>query len=284
MKFTTFLNQRNSNIFKNRFVTESRVGSKLKKAVKDVDNEKSLKDFYDILISELKGNKYDKTVEIIDEIISDPKLKFILSLGFGGKFSELKLKVNKISLNACDLIPTQSEIGLEESYKFIMLGNNIDKCFSEPCVIKHPIVTFQNTFIVDGHHRWSEIYITNPSAKIECVNISANIGIISLLKAIQSTIGSNIGNLNLKSTKGKNIYKMNKKELKDYIVNNITDNALNKLKEYYNDPILALVNNGLKLKFDNKPIKNAINRDIMPQTSKDPNLFDDLKKGVVDLK
>ena len=59
---------------------------------KNIDNLKVQKELYNELISMLLGKKYPEAVEFIDDIVKDPKLKFILSLGFGGKFADLKLK------------------------------------------------------------------------------------------------------------------------------------------------------------------------------------------------
>ena len=139
---------------------------------KNIDNLKVQKELYNDLISMLLGKKYPEAVEFIDDIVKDPKLKFILSLGFGGKFADLKLKLQKTNIAAVKLIPTQNEIGLDETLKYLMKGEHIDMCFEPSVMIKHPVVTFQGTFIIDGHHRWSEIFATNPDANIECINIS----------------------------------------------------------------------------------------------------------------
>ena len=246
---------------------------------KNLDSFKEQKELYNELISMLLGKKYPEAIEFIDDIIKDPKLKFILSLGFGGKFADLKLKLQKTNIAAVKLIPTQNEIGLDETLKYLMKGEHIDMCFEPSVMIKHPVVTFQGTFIIDGHHRWSEIFATNPNANIECINISGNLSPLSMLKAVQATIGSNLGKLVIKNTEGKNLFKCSKKELEEYL-ENCPESTIKKLQKYYDNPLKSVLENCLNLKINNTPILNAPNRGEMPQTSKDPELFKDLKTGI----
>lgn len=254
----------------------------LKNGSKDIDInnvDNSAKELYNELITMLKDKPYKEAVDFIDELVKDPKLKFILSLGFGGKFADYKLKLNKTTIPAYKLIPTQNEIGLDETLKYMMKGDNIENCFKDSVMIKKPIVTFQGTFIIDGHHRWSEIFVTNPNANLECVNIEGNLSPLSMLKAVQATIGSNLGKLIIKDVEGKNLLKCSKSVIEKYL-QDIPEDTIKKLKKHYNDPITSIVNNCMELKTNNTPILGAPKRGDMPQTSKDPELFSDLKKGI----
>src|SRR5574344_1072248 len=233
----------------------------------DTDDVKESKKVYNDLIAMLKEKPYEEAVGFIDDLVKDHKLKFILSLGFGGKFADYKL------------IPTQNEIGLDETLKYMMTGKNIENCFKDPVCIKKPVVTFQGTFIIDGHHRWSEIFATNSKANLECIDIEGNLSPLSMLKAVQATIGSNLGKLIIKDVEGKNLFKCSKSVIEKYL-QDIPEDTLEKLKKYYKDPIKSLVDNCMELKANNTPITNAPKRGDMPQTSKDPELFDDLKKGI----
>lgn len=245
----------------------------------DTDDVKESKKVYNELIAMLKEKPYEEAVGFIDDLVKDPKLKFILSLGFGGKFADYKLKLKKTNIPAYKLIPTQNEIGLDETLKYMMKGKNIENCFKDHACIKKPIVTFQGTFIIDGHHRWSEIFVTNPKANLECINIEGNLSPLSMLKAVQATIGSNLGKLIIQDVEGKNLLKCSKSSIEKYL-EDMPEDTLEKLKKYYKDPIKSLVDNCMELKANNTPILNAPKRGDMPQTSKDPELFDDLKKGI----
>lgn len=271
-------------------VNESPEGDELKDDVEDIQvNTKNIEDnpeamkVYNKMIELIQDKDYDETVDFVDEIVKDPKLKFLLSLGFGGDFSNLKLKLKKINIPAKRLIPTQSEIGTDETLKYLVQGKDIDVCFEKTTIIKKPIVTFQGTFIIDGHHRWSQIFVTNPDANIVCIDITGNLSPLSMLKAVQCTIGSNTGKLIRKDIQGKNLYNTTEKELRKYFKDNLSDTVRENLLKYYEDPEGSLVQNVIQLQRNNKPILNAPDRGEMPQTSKDPELFGDLENGVTEV-
>lgn len=263
--------------FKNILESNSADFKELKNDLKN----KSFEDVYNKLIDMLQSKDYSDSVDFIDTIVKDPKLKFILSLGFGGEYADIELSLKKVNLPVYKLIPTQSEIGTNETLKYICKdGKNIDKCFEPYVIIKSPIVTFQNTFIIDGHHRWSEIYATNSNANVVCINIDGNLSPINMLKAVQATIGSNLGTLITKDVEGKNIFNISNDKIKKYLEDNMSSKSLELLKKYYNDPIKQIYKNCIMLKNNNHCILNAPKRGEMPQTSKDPDLFKDLNKGV----
>lgn len=271
-------------------VNESPEGDELKDDVEDIQvNTKNIEDnpeamkVYNKMIELIQDKDYDETVDFVDEIVKDPKLKFLLSLGFGGDFSNLKLKLKKTNIPAKRLIPTQSEIGTDETLKYLVQGKDIDVCFEKTTIVKKPIVTFQGTFIIDGHHRWSQIFVTNPDANIVCIDITGNLSPLSMLKAVQCTIGSNTGKLIRKDIQGKNLYNTTEKELRKYFKDNLSDSVRENLLKYYEDPEGSLVQNVIQLQRNNKPILNAPNRGEMPQTSKDPELFGDLENGVTEV-
>lgn len=250
----------------------------VKKLEKDAKT-KPEKEMYDELIKMLQGKDYDDSVELIDDIVKDPKLKFILGLGFGGNFADTKLKITEKDIPARALMPSQSEIGFDETLKYIKEGKGVDTCFEKSVVIKRPVVTFNGTFIVDGHHRWSQIYVTNPKAMMKCIDVSGALSPIQMLKAMQATIGSNTGDLHLKKVQGKNLLKCSKAEIEKYF-KDISEKAVKDLSKYYENPVESLVDNAFSMGVNNPPLLHAPDRDKMPQTSKDPDLFSDLKKGV----
>lgn len=270
-------------------INESPEGDELKSQIEDIHITKNIEDnpeamkVYNKMIELIQDKDYDETVDFVDEVVKDPKLKFLLGLGFGGDFSNLKLKLKKTNIPAKRLIPTQNEIGTDETLKYLVQGKDIDVCFDKTTIIKKPIVTFQGTFIIDGHHRWSQIFVTNPDANIVCIDITGNLSPLSMLKAVQCTIGSNTGKLIRKDIQGKNLYDTTEKELRKYFQDNLSDTVRDNLLKYYEDPEGSLVQNVIQLQRNNKPILNAPDRGEMPQTSKDPELFGDLENGVTEV-
>lgn len=258
--------------------------SLLKKDVK----KKTNKEVYDELISMLKDKDYEDSVDFIEDLVKDPKLKFILSLGFGGEYADTDMTIEKKVKPVNIFIPTQNEIGTEETLNYICKdAKNAEFVFKDVAVIKKPIVTFKNVFIIDGHHRWSEIYAINQNAKVETINLDCDLSPISVLKAIQATIGSNLGTLNRKDAKGKNLFELSEKQIKEYLEKNMTDKAKEILSKHYEDPnvdpIEQVLKNCVRLKSNNHPIIDAPDRGDMPQTSKDPELFKDLDKGITEI-
>lgn len=247
------------------------------KIIRSFDNEKAC---FDTLIGILRDRSYGESVELVTELIKDNKLKFILSLGFGGKFANYHLSLRRKTIPVYSLIPTQSEIDLDATIKYFN-KEHVQNAFSPKCVIIRPIVTFNSTFIVDGHHRWSEIYALNRNANVECIDITGNLSPLSMLKAVQCTLGSNLGKLKVLSVEGKNVFKTTESYVEKHL-QFIKDNKelFDELSLHYRDPIKEIARNIMEMKTGNTPIINAPNRGEMPQTSKDPELFKDLKKGI----
>ena len=252
------------------------------KEVKDLiqlSKSSTEEEVYHKMIEMLSQEKYHLAVQDIDKIIKEPKLRSILGLGFGGELSDLKLSVSPCNLVDKRLIPTQNEIGMKESLKYLLEDTEFTKYFKPGIVIKRPVLTFNGMFIIDGHHRWSQIFLVNPEAELACINIEGNLSPISMLKAVQCTIGSNTGDLRLKASQGTSLYKASKKVIQDYIESNLTEKTKEALLKVNLD-VEGLVKNCLELANNNTPILNAPKRDFMPQTSKDQDLLKDLKTGV----
>ena len=257
----------------------------LKESEKDIKDlitlskSSSEEEVYHKMIELLSQEKYHLAVQDIDKIIKEPKLKSILGLGFGGELSDLKLSVSPCNLVAKRLVPTQNEIGMKESLQYLLEDTEFTKYFKPGITIKRPVLTFNGMFIVDGHHRWSQIFLVNPDAELACINIEGNLSPISMLKAIQCTIGSNTGDLRLKASQGTSLYKASRSTIQDFIKKNLTEKTKEALLKVNLDEE-KLIQNCLELANNNTPILNAPKRDYMPQTSKDQNLLKDLKVGV----
>lgn len=254
--------------------------AQVRKDLKTIRSFDSEKECFNTLIGILRNRNYGDSIELVTELIKDNKLKFILGLGFGGKFADYKLRLTKRTIPVYSLIPTQSEIDLDATIKYFN-ADHVRNAFKDSCVIIRPIVTFNGTFIVDGHHRWSEIYALNRNAKVECVDITGNLSPLSMLKAVQCTLGSNLGKLKINTVDGNNLFKVPESyiEKKLDFINNDKE-LYDELSLHYRNPITEVTRNIVEMKNGNTPILNAPNRGEMPQTSKDPSLFKDLKKGI----
>lgn len=229
----------------------------------------------------LQGKNYEDYVDALNKMLEDPKAKTLLDEGFGTEFGNLKFTYRAKMISAIDLYPSQNEIDIDKTIGAPFKNpDNVTKEYTPPIVIANmPLVTFNGKYIIDGHHRWSEIVVFNPEGKMLCFDYSAKISIEEMLKAVQGTIakvmaekGENLPAQHV--PKENNIYDMSKKDIEKYIDENenqetyarlITNNAtlhnVEQAREF-------LINNLLELKKNKKPLSNAPERGYMPQTSK----------------
>ena len=229
----------------------------------------------------LKGKNYVDYVDTLNKILEDPKAKTLLDEGFGTEFGDLKFKYSPRLIEASRLYPSQNEIDIDKTIGAPFRNpDNVTAEYSDLIIIaRMPLVTFNGKYIIDGHHRWSEIAAFNPKGKMLCFDYSADITIEQMLKAVQGTIAA------VQARKGEglpaqhvppghNIYDMSKKEIERYILDNENPETWRRLKEV-NPKIKTddearqfIIDNIMALKKDKKPPRNAPERGYMPQTSK----------------
>ena len=233
---------------------------------------------------------YPQAIKYINQIVKDPKLRFVLSLGFGGPLADIDLQTKVANIDVAELMPTQNEIDLDKSLQFILNGKQDLRKFFKPSVtVVAPVVTFKKTFIIDGHHRWSQAFVCNPKVKIKAIDFNGRLSPMQMLKAVQATIGSNLGKIPVATVDGKSMYKVSEDQLVQYVDRYLSDKALKQYlslvdeAETRDDVIFYLVQNAMRLKSNNTPILGAPKRNIMPQTDADPDVFEDLDEGVAEL-
>lgn len=242
------------------------------------------------LVERIQKLSYPSAIKYMDSIVKDPKLHFILSLGFGGELADTDLKSKDRDIAVQELMPTQNEIDLDKSLQWILNGKQDLRKFFKPSVtVVAPIVSFKSTFVIDGHHRWSQAYICNPKLKIKAIDFTGALSPMQMLKAVQATIGSNLGKIPVSTVDGKSLYKVSEEQLVQYVDRYLTDKAAEQYidlvddVENRDDVIYYLVTNAMQLKANNTPILGAPKRNIMPQCDEDPDVFDDLNEGVTEL-
>lgn len=239
---------------------------------------------------------YDQFIEKLDQYISDPKVKTMLHNGLkDGSIHDDRITASVTNISVRRLIPTQNEIDMSKSLKFIMNTDTdtIARCIEDnPVVIKIPIVTLNGRYIIDGHHRWSEVYCANSHAKMKCYNFTSNIKPIDMLKKIQIAIAADIGTVPTANVQGLNLMTTPLDKIVSHIIDNITDSAVALYNRYYNlnDSDLkksvavdVMLPNIEFMRRYNKPIPNAPSRDVMPQTDEADNSLKLLVKGMANI-
>lgn len=112
--------------------------------------------------------KIAKLRDALIKLFNDPKHK-----------KAMKVLTGTLDLPIMKVRPTQSEVDMEKSLKFPLNKNpEAAKVFfgKDPVMIKKPIVVAKvnNSFyVIDGHHRWSQVYCMNPHAVMKALVIES---------------------------------------------------------------------------------------------------------------
>lgn len=227
------------------------------------------------LVSYLKGKNYKNYIQTLNDMLKDPKLRTLIEDGFGGELGDIQLKFSEQVIPADNLDPTQNEIGLTQSLDYgLKSTKNFTKYFEPFVEIKHPLVTLNGKYVIDGHHRWSEILCFNPKAKVICLDYSGDITPIEMLKITQGAIAATKGNIDSHEKHGENIYNMKKFDIKKYIEQNISEDVILAFKTRdaatfvdKQDVVEYITNNTVAMVKNHPLLNNAPNRGLMPQTS-----------------
>ena len=180
-------------------------------------------------------------------------------------------------IRVTDLKPTQDEIGMNESLKYPLQDKaSAEKylnCGKEGVTVVNPIITAGGKFIVDGHHRWSQVYALNPECKIKAIDLVNLSQPIAALKAAQLAIAVKADSLPVSVANGVNLLdgKVKKDDVKAEIIKLIKDDVLkvfNKVKGLKTKEAVAdfIWGNILKMRTSNNHVAGAPNRSLMPQT------------------
>lgn len=259
-----------------------------------------------------KKQSYTAFVDKLIEGVDDEKAKAWIDYAFGDSSGDIKFTAEAEKGYAVqDLYPTQNFIGLENSIGFTV--NNPDKAgssFKKMLMEKNPEVKvgsaiwiFEGKYIIDGHHRWSQVYAFNPNAKITAVNFkcSEKLDPKQALAAVQGVIASVMGKVPVSTSKidgqekkASNVLKDSDttmiKAAKECLESSPAHDEFNKLcdeilesgegassrisridaqfdKNSSGAKILTYaVNNCLELKAGNQAVHGAPDREKMPQT------------------
>lgn len=233
----------------------------------------------------LEGEKYENVVDRLNEMLKDPRLAAIIEDAFGGPLAEVDLKMSKTTVAAGSLQPTQNEIDFSKSLSRGLgegCTKSIDLYFNPPVELGIPLITYNKVFIIDGHHRWSQVCCFNRKAKMKVINFEGDMSAAEFLKAVQGSIAATLLAKGEKNPQlpisvvkpGMNLLDMSPNELKQHIEADITDECVEALSKYVksvtdkDSAVKYLVKNGKAMHNNNRPIDGASGRPYMPQTDK----------------
>ena len=130
------------------------------------------------VLADLINKEYKDFVASLQKQIQDPKFQKFLKMGiekYDGNSQDDELSVEEVDIPVKDLYPTQSQIGLADSLGWTSKNNPAGAGTTAglgngAADVGGRIITANGKFIVDGHHRWSQVALLNPEAKIPTYN------------------------------------------------------------------------------------------------------------------
>lgn len=247
-------------------------------------------------LKQLLSMKYPQFVRNLKGMADDPKLLTLIKAGMydGNKDDERIVFPESSSVYpVLGLIPTQNEIDIDSSLLWQLNSTaeksfGIDKILSGNAVtIKSPLVILNGKYILDGHHRWSQVYAMNKDAKIVCYDLrtkQANIDPQQVLKAIQLAIAAMTKDVPVAEVKGQNLLRTSEDVIVAYVAKG--EHSMKPEFKGAQDYVVELVGkkdasvtdkaslaayvwkNVAQMQQTNQPYKgaNAPERGVMPQT------------------
>lgn len=146
----------------------------------------------------------------LSSLIKEPKVASLLKAGLAdGDPDDDKLLSRTTPLPVKSLIPTQNEIGFDQSILNILTDDyrSLQSILDGNADVGGPIVTYGGKYVIDGHHRWSQVYAANPKAKMSALDIEGKPGFkhTDVLKAVHTAVAVDLKKVPSSNPKGINI-------------------------------------------------------------------------------
>jgi hypothetical protein len=202
------------------------------------ENEKA-----DAFIAGANKGLHDYTA-LLKQIASDEEFRKLALSGqsdAGGADDEAISVSSGEPVAAKNLVPTQSDIDLEKSLGDQMINRHTgtEYALENPVTMgstegRIPILVFDGKYILDGHHRWSQVVMTNPEALMTTDNLSSPAfgsgpqGAEKALKATQLAIAALAGNVATKDTEI-NLLTVKPQQIAKYVLDTISDEVVRML-------------------------------------------------------
>ena len=186
----------------------------------DTDDEKKVAKLGKELIKKLKTKeKLDSYVQELNAILKGKDVKDkdntelylkVLADIFSGQVDKDNKELydpykyeGEYDIPVKDLFPTQNEIDIKNSAKWSYIEKFVDGVdamfgkggFGEKFPV--PVLVYNDgskNWIIDGHHRWSQVALINPNAKLHCMVVTGKTKVTEFLKLVQGIIAGVIAN------------------------------------------------------------------------------------------
>ena len=197
------------------------------------------------------------------------------------------------SIMVSDLRPTQSEIDVDKSLIKTLAGSDARQLRSmangDTIELGAPVLTLNGQWVIDGHHRWSQVYAMNRDAKIVCLDLRTKekADPVEVLKAMQMAILATLKTIPTEVVRGHNLLRVGERELKSYVKDRAAENFLAAIEmdaDGAADMIWANVSDMQRVA---RPAANAPDREVMPQTGeaiRREEFQSSLRSGIINFK
>lgn len=251
---------------------------KLTTLVKSILKEDEVDDKLADLSDKFETGTVEDYVATLQKYATDPKVAAVLKAGQTddkGKADE-RFSVAGASPKAKDLKPTQNEIGAVDSLLNILTDkfDSLDGFLKGSASFPDPIIIYNGEYVLDGHHRWSQVYAANPNATIPALNITGNLSADQILKVVHTAIAADAGQTKTieADRSGGNLLTYTDQDVYDYVEANLNDKARKVWEKYgfaSTDEIAQHIATNVRTMIaKSKPESWAPTRDSMPQPGK----------------
>jgi hypothetical protein len=184
-------------------------------------------------LQNLVKQHYPEFVSGLNQLVQDKNfLNFLRKQDPNNPNNSLNIKWS--SYRCSDLIPMQNIIGLDDSLAFEFKKPDKTREKASGKLIgpesydykSRPIITC-GKYIIDGHHRWSTVYMLNPQTSIKVRDITNFRDGTSGLKASQLIIAAMKGKVPISEPKGINVFKEDMNNIIAWLNGNMTINFAN---------------------------------------------------------
>ena len=228
------------------------------------------------VVEDLMGESYGSFMQELKSGASDKKVLALIKSGLDdGVKPDDVAKTKSISIEVSKLRPCQNEIDIKKSLFYPLTdGSTTRKCLGGSNIVLggNPIITFRGKYVIDGHHRWSQVYAINPSATMKAIDLTmGTTDPMQALKAVQLAIVDKTGTLPSASVQGSDLLKASESVVKSYVQGTVKPGILKLFKAAGRggtageiaDKVWQNVN---VMQKNAKPIAGAPERGLMPQT------------------
>lgn len=218
---------------------------------------------------------YEQFVDQFKNIAADPKVQAVLNYGLkDGAPNDEKVSINRIKANVKQLLPTQNEIDIDKSLAYPLKDVNTFNTYKKGGLVapggKQIVTANGGKLIIDGHHRWSQVYCINPNTQIDAIDITLpGADAFLYLKIVQLAIAANIQKIPTAKVDGNNLLTADVNVISEYVKGKASPEVVQAAGSLENLQKLIIANAN-SMKKGNQPVKGAPKRDVMPQTDDAP--------------